>query len=133
MNNSINNSINCLNLVYILVIVVLIFMICSMLTLDHFKPINSLKIKYNANKVVVPKQFKKKTNEELSKTEQINSELSSHPLSFSDQMYSFDKFPHVGPIQSCNDKSDCQTITSDCKNGYCVVSSLNNTAFGVSY
>ena len=89
--------VNCLNPICILVIVLCVLLICSLLSMDHFKPINSLNIRYNAKNVRVPNQLERPSPKELSMRERINSELSSQPLTFTDQIYSINKYPFVGP------------------------------------
>ena len=136
--------VNCLNPIFILVIIVSIFIICSLLSLDHFKPINSLNIKYNAKNVIVPNQLKKPTKSELSIQEKINAELSSHPLQFNEQIYSMNKYPFVGPKQLCFEKGDCETIISECTKlnnpfsrefgiGACTTAVPDKTVFDIKY
>lgn len=107
---------NCLNILLICILALLIIFVISLLTVDHFKPINSLNIKYNQKNVVIPNQLKTPTKPELTINNKINSELSSHPLTFQNQIYSMDKYPFVGSKQLCtnNDTNDCSTITSQC-------------------
>ena len=134
---------NCFNLIIIIVIISM-FLICSLFCYDHFKPINSLNIKYNAKNVRIPKQFKKLSPKEMSLKEKINSELSSHPLTFKDQIFSFNKYPFVGAEQLCEDDNDCSTITSECTKlndpfnrklgiGVCTVANPDKTIFNVEY
>ena len=136
--------VNCLNPILILTIVLSIFIICSLLSLDHFKPINSLNIRYNAKNVRVPNQLEKPTAKELSMQDKINAELSNHPLTFTDQIYSMNKYPFVGPKQLCLEKGDCETITSECTQlddpfsrafgiGACTIAVPHKTVFDIKY
>ena len=77
--------------------------------------------------------------------ESINSELDSQPLSFQNQMFSFDKYPFIGQKQLCLNDSDCSQITSTCiKNinnnegrnngvGICSLRTNDKTVFDISY
>ena len=96
--------VNCLNPICILVIILSVLLICSLLSMDHFKPINSLNIRYNAKNVRVPNQLQRPSQTEISIRERINAELSSQPLTFPDQIYSMDKYGFVGPKQLCFQK-----------------------------
>ena len=136
--------INCLNFTYILIIIISIFIICFLLSFDHFSPINSLNIKYNAKNIIVPDQLEKPTSEELSIKDKINAELSSHPLTFTDQFYSMNKYPFVGPKQQCTNKDNCQTVTSECTQlndpfsrqhgiGACTAINNDKTVFDIKY
>ena len=127
------------NCVYILLIILAIFIICSLFSLDHFKSIDTLNIKYNDNDVIVPEQFKKPSMKEL-----ITSELSNQPLAFSEQLYSMPVYPHVGEKQICNKDTNCSFLTAECnKNtnlfsresgvGVCTLKINDKTAFDVSY
>ena len=128
-----------MNCIYILLIILVVFIICSMFNMDHFKPINSLKIKYNAEKVERPEQYKKPTPKELSLKEKINSELSSHPLTFKNQMYSMDVYSGIGEKQLCNHDRNCSQLTSTCNFkredgvGVCTLRTPDKTVFDIKY
>ena len=132
------------NYIYILLIILAIFIICSLFSLDHFKSINSLNIKYNAKDVRIPNQLKKPTQNKLSIKQQITSELNNQPLAFSEQFYSMDVYPYVGEKRVCSKDSDCSYLTSECnKNtnlfsrdsgiGVCTLRMNDKTAFDVKY
>ena len=136
--------VNCLNPICILVIILSVLLICSLFSIDHFKPINSLNIRYNAKNVRVPNQLQRPNPTEFSMRERINAELSSHPLTFTDQIYSMDKYPFVGPKQLCYHKADCQTLTSECTPiddpfarelgiGVCTIAVPHKTVFDIEY
>ena len=129
-----------MNCIYILLIILVVFVICSMLSVDHFKPINSLKIKYNAEKVERPDQYKNPLPKELSLKEKINAELSSHPLTFKNQMYSMDVYSGIGKKQSCEYDSYCSQLTSTCNFkseedgvGVCTLRTPDKTVFDIEY
>ena len=132
------------NCIYILLIILSIFIICSLFSLDHFKSINSLNIKYNAKDVIVPDHLKKPSKKKLSIKQQITSELGSHPLYFKEQFYAMPVYPQVGEKRICNQDSDCSYLTSECnKNtdlfsrdsgvGVCTLRINDKTAFDVRY
>lgn len=132
------------NCIYILLIILAIFIICSLFSLDHFKSIDALNIKYNAKDVIIPDKFKNPSEKKLSIKQQIISELSNQPLSFSEQLYSMSVYPHVGEKRICNKDSDCSYLTAECnKNtdlfsrdsgvGVCTLRINDKTAFDVSY
>ena len=132
------------NIIYILIIVLSIFLISSLLSLDHFKPINSLKIKYNSKNVIVPKKLKSHNKNELSLIDKVNSELSNHPLTYNEQIYSIKKYPFVGAEKLCKENNDCETINSICEInddpfsrksgiGTCVISTPNKSIFDIKY
>ena len=105
---------------------------------DHFSNINGLKIKYNSDNIIKPNELDNpsnncETNINNKLQEAINSELSSQPLSWDNQMYSFDKYPFVGQKQSCNTNNDCSQISSKCQNGECILKNNNTTVFNVKY
>lgn len=127
----------------ILLIILFLLIICSLMSLDHFKSINSLNIKYNSDNVKIPNLLKKPSNKQLSIQNQINSELSSHPLHFENQIYSSPKYPYVGFKTDCKDNTDCH-ITSECNHssnvfdrnlgiGACTVRNPHTTVFDISY
>lgn len=127
-------------MIFILIIIILIVFFLIMISRkDHLRNVNSLNIKYNAKNVRIPNQFKKYTPQELNIKEKINSELSSHPLSFEKQVFSTgNKYPHVKNMTSCNNDSDC-FISAKCtpnplsKTSYCTVRYPNETLFNLKY
>ena len=132
-----------MNCIYIFLIIIMIFVIFLLFSLDHFTPINSLNIKYNAEKVRVPNQLVKPTKKELSLKDKINAELQSHPLTFQNQIYSMDKYPYVGAKTACMTNNDCH-ITAECNKdtdlfkrdsgvGVCTVRVPNKTVFDINY
>lgn len=131
---------NCIN---ILLLILIIFVILTLISIDHFRPINSLKIKYNANNVIVPDKLVNKTKKPtLSIKEKIIAELKSSPLSFENQLYSMDVYPHVGEKQTCLNDNDCSTLTSRCNKdvfdrnsgiGMCTVKTPDKTVFDIEY
>jgi hypothetical protein len=132
------------NCIYILLIIFSIFVICSLFSLDHFKSINSLNIKYNEKDVYIPNQLKKPTKDKLSIKEQITTELGSHPLSFKEQIWAIPNYPFVGEKKLCSKNSDCNYLTAECnKNtdllskesglGVCTLRINDKTVFDVKY
>ena len=135
-----------MNLLVILLIILSIFIICSLFCTDHFTNINSLGIKYNAYDVMNPKQLQRPTPKELTLREQINAELESHPLMFDKQIYSSYRYPNLPPmekmLQKCTNNSDCLLPTTECKKdiynrqfgvGTCQLSRPHTTVFDVEY
>lgn len=134
-----------LNITLILLLIFTIPILYILFTTDHFKPINSLNIRYNAKNVTVPGQLEKLNPKELSIKEKINAELSSHPLTFKDQIYSMNKYPFIGPKQLCYNKGDCYSISSECSKltndpfnretgvGVCTIALPNQTVFDIKY
>lgn len=128
--------------ILILLIILFIFIICSLFSLDHFKPINSLNIKYNAKNIRIPDQLIKPSKEKLSIKQKINAELNSHPLTFKDQMYSTSVYyPFVGEKKLCKNNSDCH-ITAECNHnvfdrnsgiGICTIKVPDKTVFDIKY
>lgn len=109
---------------------------------DHFGNINSLKIKYNDESVVIPKQLKEPSVCEQEIDEAISSELSSQPLGFTKQIYSSNKYPYVGQPELCTSDEHCNQITAECNNnlystfgtiGSCGLKNLDTTVFGINY
>lgn len=82
--------------IYILLTILSILIICSLFSIDHFKAINSLNIKYNSKNVIIPNQFKKPSKKVPSIKEKILSELSSSPLAWQNQIYSTPVYQSVG-------------------------------------
>ena len=120
-----------------------LLIICSLMSLDHFKSINGLNIKYNSHNVKIPNLLKRPSNQKLSMQNQINSELSNHPLHFENQIYSSSKYPYVGFKTPCIDNENCH-LSAECNKssnvfnrdlgiGVCTVRTPNTTAFNVSY
>tara|TARA_B100001094_G_C18077371_1_gene743359 strand:+ start:798 stop:1181 length:384 start_codon:yes stop_codon:yes gene_type:complete len=127
-----------MNLIYVLIIVLFILLICSLFCYDHFKPINSLNIKYNSKQARNPDFLKKPTPRELTLKEKITSELNSQPLMWQDnpgQIFASPKYPHVGPLKRCNNNSDCSSLSSKCNNeiGFCTIAQPNKTVFDINY
>lgn len=102
------------NCIYILLIILSIFIICSLFSLDHFKSIDSLNIKYNAKDVIIPDKLKNPSEKKLSIKEQITSELGNQPIAFSTQLYSMPVYQHVGEKRICNQDTDCSFLTAEC-------------------
>ena len=142
---------------FIVIISVILFFVFRK---DHFSNINGFQIKYNSNDVVKPNQLSNELSNESQETknsklknelqetinsklsnecetnklqEAINSELSSQPLSWDNQMYSFDKYPFVGSKQYCNNNNDCSQISAKCKNNECILKNTDTTVFNVKY
>ena len=135
----INYTMNCITS---LLIILIIIIICLTFSVDHFKPINSLKIKYNSKNSYVPDKLSKPTKIELSLTDKINSELSSAPLAWQKQIYSSDVYPHIGEKQLCINDSDCSMLTSECNHnlfdrnngvGVCTLKIPDKTVFDIKY
>jgi hypothetical protein len=134
-----------LNITLILLLIFTIPILYILFTTDHFKPINSLNIRYNAKNVTVPGQLEKLNPKELSIKEKINAELSGHPLTFKDQIYSMNKYPFVGPKKLCYNKEDCETISTECSKttndpfnreigiGVCTISLPHQTIFDIKH
>ena len=53
------------NCIYILLCILLLFVIYCTLSMDHFKPINSLKIKYNNSNIIVPNKLTKMNSKKI--------------------------------------------------------------------
>jgi hypothetical protein len=132
-----------MNCIYIFLIIIMIFVIFSLFSLDHFKPINSLNIKYNSEKVRVPNQLVKPSKKKLSLKDKINAELQNQPLTFQNQIYSMDKYPYVGAKTACMSNDHCN-ITAECNKdtdlfkrdsgvGVCTVRVPNKTVFDINY
>lgn len=129
-----------MNFIYCLLIILTVFIICSFLCTDHFKPINSLSIKYNSKNALYPGKLENKyktpsEKKELTIQEQINSRLSSQPLSFNDQIYSSSKYPGIGTSKLCNNNNDCNSINSICDNktNICTLRIPDKTVFDIKY
>ena len=123
----------------IAIFILLLFYIINLFCVDHFEPINSLQIKYNADKIIHPNKFKN-INKSESKINSPLSELNKHPLEWNNQMYSMNTYPFVGQIQKCKVNSDCSQITSKCdifdrKNGigHCIIRNPDKTVFDIQY
>lgn len=127
----------------VLLIILTILIICSLFSIDHFKPINSLNIKYNAKNVRIPNQLVRPTKKELSLREKINAELKNSPLVWENQMYSIPNYSYVGPKTLCINDSHC-AITAECNHdsnvfdrehgvGVCTVRVPDKTVFDISF
>jgi hypothetical protein len=127
----------------VLLIILTILIICSLFSIDHFKPINSLNIKYNAKNVRIPNQLEKPSKIELSLREKINAELKNSPLVWENQMYSIPNYSYVGPKTPCKSDSHC-AITAECNHdsnvfdrehgvGVCTVRVPDKTVFDISF
>ena len=132
-----------MNCIMILLIILMILIICSLFSLDHFKPINSLNIKYNAKDVRIPNQLKKPSKVELSLKEKINAELIHQPLRFTKQIYSASVYPFVGPKTPCKTDKHCH-ITAECNHntdvfdrkkgiGVCTIRVPDKTVFDIEF
>ena len=128
-----------MNCIYILLIILTVFIICSVFSIDHFTSINSLNIKYNADNIEKPKQHKELTCKELSFKEKVNAELSNHPLTFQNQKYSMDVYSGIGEKQQCKHNKDCNQLTSTCNFtredgvGVCTLRTPDKTVFDIKY
>lgn len=100
--------------------------------------INSLKIKYNDDDVIVPKNLEVQETKNTS----VLSELKSQPLAFTKQIYSSNKYPFIGEPELCSSSEHCTQITAECKNnkflglgalGTCSLSIPNKTVFDIKY
>lgn len=129
--------------IVVLLIILTIFIICSLFSVDHFKTINSLNIKYNSKNIRIPDQLEKPNKRKLTLREKINSELKNHPLTWENQMYSFNNYPFVGPKTPCKSDSQC-SITSTCNYdsdvfdreqgiGVCTVREPDKTVFNIKF
>lgn len=128
-------------LVFLIILTVLIIYI--LFSLDHFKPINSLNIKYNSKNIKIPNQLEKPTKIKLSLKEKINAELKNHPLVWENQMYSNPNYSYVGSKKPCMTNSDCH-ITAECNHssnvfdrengvGVCTIRVPDETVFNIKY
>ena len=128
-----------MNYIYILLIILAIFVLSSLFSVDHFKPINSLQIKYNSEKIERPEQLKKETPKKLSIKEKINAELKNHPLTFQDQLYSMDVYSGIGEKQQCKHDNECSYLSSNCNFkredgiGVCTLRTPDTTIFNIKY
>lgn len=120
----------------ITILILLLIYIINLFCVDHFKPINSLQIKYNNDKIIIPNQLKKENNT----NSKLISEINKHPLQWNNQMYSMYTYPFVGSEQTCKVDSDCSQITSECKildekknKGVCVLKNPNKTVFDIKF
>ena len=119
--------------------ILILLVVVSIISCDHFKPINSLKIKFNSKNVIEPNKLKQENPVKLSLKEIINSELSSHPLKWEDQMYSMPVYPYVGYKEECKNDSDCSMYSSKClkdsnySTNYCTLRIPDKTIFDISY
>lgn len=128
-------------IISILLAILSVLIVISLITVDHFKPINLLNIKYNAEDVKIPFKLQKMSPKKLSIKEEINSRLDSQPLAWQNQMYSIPNYPYVGPQSLCIDNNQCN-ITSECNKdvfdrslgiGLCTIKDPNTTVFGIKY
>ena len=129
--------------IIVLLIILTVLIICSIFSLDHFKPINSLNIKYNSKNIRIPNQLQKPNKIKLSLREKINAELKNSPLVWENQKYSIPNYSYVGPKIPCKTNSDC-SITAECNNnsnvfnreqgiGVCTVRIPDKTVFDIKY
>ena len=129
------------NFLCIFLILIMLLFLISLFRIDHFKSINSLPIKFNSKKIINPDKYMSKPLSKSEKLQQdISAELSSQPLTFQNQLYTFDKYPHVGEKQLCKTNSDCSQITAKCKGidaatgiGVCVLDNNEQTLFDITY
>ena len=127
-----NNTTFAIITIFILLLIYIINLFC----VDHFKPINSLKIKYNNDKILIPNQFKQSN---YSESEPI-AEINKHPLQWNNQLYSMHTYPFIGTKQKCKVNSDCSQITSECKildnkknEGICILKNPTKTVFDIKF
>lgn len=129
--------------IIVLLIILTIFIICSLFSMDHFKPINSLNIKYNSKNVRIPNQLHKPSKMKLSLKEKINAELKNSPLVWENQMYSIPNYSYVGAKTPCKTDSQC-SITAECNHdsnvfnrelgiGVCTVRVPDKTVFDIAF
>jgi hypothetical protein len=123
----------------ITIFILLLVYVINLFFVDHFKPINSLQIKYNTDKVIKPNQLKVPNKSESQIKTEI-AKLNKHPLQWNNQMYSMNKYPFVGQKQKCNRDSDCSQITAKCnifdRNngvGACTIRNPNETVFNIKF
>lgn len=125
------------NCIYILLCVLLLFVIYCTLSMDHFKPVNSLKIKYNNSNIIVPNKLTNMNSKKLL----IDAELKSQPLAFENQFYSMPVYSDIGEKEICLADKDC-SISSKCdKNafsrntgvGVCTLKNPDKTVFDIKY
>ena len=108
--------------------------------IDHLTPINSLQIKYNADKIRVPNQLNGKNWDVQTEQDKINAEIKNQPLEFNNQIYSFSRYPFVGEKQYCKNDSDCSQITAKCDPfdrdlgvGVCTIRQPDSTVFDIKF
>ena len=129
--------------IIVLLIILTVLIICSIFSLDHFKPINSLNIKYNSKNIRIPNQLQKPNKIKLSLREKINAELKNSPLVWENQTYSIPNYSYVGPKTPCKTDSHC-AITAECNHdsnifnreqgvGVCTVRVPDKTVFDIKY
>lgn len=109
-----------------LLIILFILIICSLFSLDHFKVINSLNIKYNPKIVKIPYQLEKPNKIKLSLKEKINAQLKNNPLVWENQIHSNPNYSYVGTKKPCKTDSDC-SITTECNHN----SNIFNRELGI--
>ena len=125
------------NCIYILLCVLLLFVIYCTLSMDHFKPINSLKIKYNNSNIIIPNKLTQMNSKKLLR----DAELKSQPLGFENQFYSMPVYSDIGEKEICLADKDC-SVSSKCdKNvfsrnigvGVCTLKNPDKTVFDIKY
>ena len=128
-------------IIFSLTILVLVFCYTiNLFCVDHMTPINSLQIKYNADKIRVPNQLNGKNWDKPTEQDKINAEIKSQPLEFNNQIYSFSRYPYVGEKQYCQGDSDCSQITAKCDPfdrklgiGVCTIRDPDSTVFDIKF
>ena len=132
-----------MNCIIVLLIILFIFIISALFSMDHFKPINSLNIKYNSKKIRIPNQLHKPSKKKLSLKEKINAEIKNCPLIWENQIYSISNYPFVGPKTPCYKNKDC-SITAECNHdsnvfdrekgiGVCTIRVPDKTVFNIKF
>lgn len=120
-------------------IVLIIILFCLIFSVDHFKPINSLNIKYNSKNIILPDQLT--TNKNNTIKNQIISELKSQPLTWEKQLYTMPVYPYIGNKTYCNNNTDCNAVSICYKDffdrnngvGVCTLKIPDKTVFDISF
>lgn len=102
------------NCILIFLICGMIYLICVLFCVDHFKTINNLSIKYNDKKVIVPNKLKMPDTNEMNIINKKNSKLKNHPLTFDKQIFSMNVYPNIGEKQYCKVNDDCSQLGTYC-------------------
>lgn len=107
-----------MNYIIVLFIILIVFVICSIFSIDNFTSINSLNTKYNEAFFVKINENKQKETvkpNELTLEDEINNELSTHPLTYTlanTQKNKFNVNNIPGKVENFNNNSKINyTIT----------------------
>lgn len=122
-------------------IILFVTSICLLFSIDHFKPINSLNIKYNSKDIIIPDKYTSLKNNKKSIKEKIISKLNSQPLHWENQLYTMPVYPNIGNKTYCNDNLDCNIVSKCTKDifnrnngiGVCTLKYPDKTVFDIKF